>query len=335
MVRVGINGFGRIGRAVFRKALEDSNINIVHINDLTDTATLAHLLSYDSVHGRLKDSVECTQTSISVGGCRASTSSLRSPVDIPWRDKGVDIVFECTGLFTKRDACEMHLQAGARKVLVSAPAKDEDLTVVYGVNHESLRSHHNIVSNGSCTTNCLAPPCKVIHENFGIQRAMMTTIHSYTGDQRILDFPHKDLRRARAGAINIIPTTTGAAKAIGLVIPELKGLVDGYAVRVPTPNVSLVDVSFQLSKKTTVDQVNKKLIEASNTYLSGVMSCLNAPLVSSDINGDSHSSVVDLQMTKVVDDYLVKVVAWYDNEIGFSARMLDVASLMGHMLTIE
>ena len=329
MVRVGINGFGRIGRAVFRRALEDKNIHIVHINDLTDTATLAHLLSYDSVHGRIKDSVEHTQDSISVGKYRSSTSSLRSPVDIPWRDKGVDVVFECTGLFTQRDACEMHLQAGARKVLVSAPAKGEDLTVVYGVNHESLRSQHSVVSNGSCTTNCLAPPCKVIHENFGVQRAMMTTIHSYTGDQRILDFPHKDLRRARAGAINIIPTTTGAAKAIGLVIPDLKGLVDGYAVRVPTPNVSLVDVSFQLSKKTTVDQVNKKLIEASNTYLSGVMSCINAPLVSSDINGDTHSSVVDLQMTKVVDDYLVKIVAWYDNEIGFSARMLDVASLMG------
>ena len=329
MVRVGINGFGRIGRAVFRRALEDKNIHIVHINDLTDTATLAHLLSYDSVHGRIKDSVEHTQDSISVGKYRSSTSSLRSPVDIPWRDKGVDVVFECTGLFTQRGACEMHLQAGARKVLVSAPAKGEDLTVVYGVNHESLRSQHSVVSNGSCTTNCLAPPCKVIHENFGVQRAMMTTIHSYTGDQRILDFPHKDLRRARAGAINIIPTTTGAAKAIGLVIPDLKGLVDGYAVRVPTPNVSLVDVSFQLSKKTTVDQVNKKLIEASNTYLSGVMSCINAPLVSSDINGDTHSSVVDLQMTKVVDDYLVKIVAWYDNEIGFSARMLDVASLMG------
>ena len=330
-IRIGINGFGRIGRSVFRAALDPRNkdIEIVHINDLTDTKTLAHLLKYDSVHGVLDAEIKHEDGAISVNGKRITISAIKAVPELPWKDKNIDIVFESTGIFTKKSDAEGHIKAGARAVLISAPATDEDITVVYGVNHTKLDPKvHKIVSNASCTTNCLAPFTKVIHEALGVKRGLMTTVHSYTNDQNILDLPHKDLRRARAAALSMIPTSTGAAKAIGLVMPELKGKLDGLAVRVPTPNVSLVDVSFEVSKATTAEEVNKLLRTAAEGPLKGILGYTDEPLVSVDYNGNNHSSFIDGGSTKVMDGTLVKILSWYDNETGFSWRMLDVARLM-------
>ena len=330
-LRIGINGFGRIGRSVLRAALskKNSDIEITHINDLTDTKTLAHLLKYDSVHGALDADVTFDESSLSIDGRKISVSKIKAVPELPWKDKNIDVVFECTGIFTKKIDAEGHIKAGARSVLISAPATDEDITVVYGVNHQKLDpKSHKIVSNASCTTNCLAPFTKVLNDALGIKRGLMTTVHSYTNDQNILDLPHKDLRRARAAALSMIPTSTGAAKAIGLVIPELKGKLDGMAVRVPTPNVSLVDVTFEVSKPTSKEDVNKLLKDAANGPLKGILGYTDAPLVSVDFNGDNHSSFIDGDSTKVLDGTLVKILSWYDNETGFSWRMLDVARLM-------
>ena len=330
-LRLGINGFGRIGRTVLRAAFADLNkdIEIVHINDLTDTKTLAHLLKYDSVHGKFAHDVRVDGDALMIGGKRVSVSAVKSPAELPWKEKKIDLVLECSGLFTDRKDVELHQKAGASKVLISAPAKGEDITVVLGVNHHKLdKVNHKIVSNGSCTTNCLAPVAKVIQEAFGIKCGMMTTIHSYTNDQRILDLPHKDLRRARAGALSMIPTTTGAAKAIGLVMPELKGKMDGISVRVPTPNVSVVDVTFEVLKSTTKEDVNAALKAASQGALKGILGFSEEPLVSIDYNGNTHSSIVDADCTTVMNGTMVKILSWYDNETGFSWRMLDVARLM-------
>lgn len=330
-LRIGINGFGRIGRSVLRAALnsKNSDIEITHINDLTDTKTLAHLLKYDSVHGVLDADVSFDENSLTVKGQKISVSKIKAVPELPWKDKNVDVVFECTGIFTKKIDAEGHIKAGARSVLISAPATDEDITVVYGVNHQKLDpKQHRVVSNASCTTNCLAPFTKILHDALGIKRGLMTTVHSYTNDQNTLDLPHKDLRRARAAALSMIPTSTGAAKAIGLVIPELKGKLDGLAVRVPTPNVSLVDVTFEVNKPTSKDEVNRILKEAANGPLRGILGYTDAPLVSVDFNGDNHSSYIDGDSTKVIDGTLVKILSWYDNETGFSWRMLDVARLM-------
>lgn len=330
-IRIGINGFGRIGRSVFRATLDAKNkdIEIVHINDLTDTKTLAHLLKYDSVHGTLNAEISHDENSITVNGKKITVSKIKTVAELPWKDKGIDIVCESTGIFTKKADAEGHIKAGAKTVLISAPATDEDITVVYGVNHDKLdMAKHKIISNASCTTNCLAPFTKVIHEKLGIKRGLMTTIHSYTNDQNILDLPHKDLRRARAGALSMIPTSTGAAKAIGLVLPELKGKLDGISVRVPTPNVSLVDVTFEVSKNTTAEEVNKMLKDAANGPLKGILGYTDEPLVSCDYNGNSLSSCIDGPNTKVIDGNMVKILSWYDNETGFSWRMLDVARLM-------
>lgn len=331
-IRIGINGFGRIGRSVLRATLEAKNrdFEVVHINDLTDTKTLAHLLKYDSVHGTLSQDVRADgEQAIVVDGRTISVSAIKAPAELAWGSKKIDMVFECSGLFTDRDKAAEHFKAGASKVLLSAPGKGEDITVVMGVNHDKLdKTKHKIVSNGSCTTNCLAPVAKVIHDTFGIKHGLMTTIHSYTNDQRILDLPHKDLRRARAGALSMIPTSTGAAKAIGLVLPELKGKLDGLAIRVPTPNVSLVDVTFEVTRPTTRDEVNRVLKEASLGALKGVLGFSEEPLVSIDMNGNRHSSIVDAELTNVMNGTTVKVLSWYDNETGFSWRMLDVARLM-------
>jgi glyceraldehyde 3-phosphate dehydrogenase len=330
-IRIGINGFGRIGRSVLRATLDGQNkdVEVVHINDLTDTKTLAHLLKYDSVHGVLKGEVTHDENSLSINGRKITVSKVKVVPDLPWKDKNVDVVFECTGIFTKKADAEGHIKAGARSVLISAPATDEDITVVFGVNHTKLDPKiHKIVSNASCTTNCLAPFTKVLHDALGIKRGLMTTVHSYTNDQSTLDLPHKDLRRARAAAVSMIPTSTGAAKAIGLVIPELKGKLDGLAVRVPTPNVSLVDVTFEVSKNTTRDEVNKLLKDAANGPLKGILGYTDEPLVSIDYNGNPLSSCIDGDSTKVLDGNMIKVLSWYDNETGFSWRMLDVARLM-------
>ncbi len=328
-IKIGINGFGRIGRTILRAASkpEYRDLEFVHINDITDTATLAHLLKHDSVHGGFSD-VSLKNDRLHIGDRSLSISASRSPAEIPWREKGVDLVMECTGLFKDRKEFMPHMQAGAKKVLVSAPAQGEDITVVLGVNSRNLKAEHTIVSNGSCTTNCLAPICKVIHERFGVESALMNTVHSYTNDQRVLDLPHKDLRRARAAAVNMIPTSTGAAKAIGLVIPELAGKIDGLSIRVPTPNVSIVDVTFRVSKRTTAKEVNAALEEAAKGELKGVMGYCTDPLVSSDYMGNPLSSIIDAELTKVMEGTLVKVLSWYDNEAGFSHRMLDVARLM-------
>lgn len=326
-IRVGINGFGRIGRCVLRAIYnkKSQDIKVVHINDLVPPQTLAHLLKYDSVHGSFPTEVSSDGDNLRVGSDPISITGLHSPVELPWKEKNVDIVFECTGLFNKKSDCLQHINAGAPKVLISAPAKEEDITVVYGVNDKELQASHKIISNGSCTTNCLAPPTMVLHDVCHVLSGLVTTVHSYTNDQRILDLPHKDLRRSRAAAVNMIPTTTGAAKALGLVLPELKGKVDGMAIRVPTPNVSLVDATFSVEKKTSVEEVNRILVESSCGPLKGVMACTEEPLVSQDFNGDTHSSIVDLSMTKVIGETLVKLLVWYDNETGFSNRMLDVA----------
>jgi glyceraldehyde 3-phosphate dehydrogenase len=331
-IRIGINGFGRIGRSILRAALDSRNgkdFEIVHINDLTDTKTLSHLLKYDSVHGTLSADVTHDESSLTVNGKKITVSKIKAVPELPWKDKNVDIVFECTGIFTKKADAEGHVKAGARSVLISAPATDEDITVVYGVNHTKLDPKvHKIVSNASCTTNCLAPFTKVLHDALGIKRGLMTTVHSYTNDQNVLDLPHKDLRRARAAALSMIPTSTGAAKAIGLVIPELKGKLDGLAVRVPTPNVSLVDVTFEVAKNTTKEDVNKLLKDAANGPLKGILGYSDEPLVSVDYNGNNLSSCIDADSTKVLDGNMVKILSWYDNETGFSWRMLDIARLM-------
>jgi glyceraldehyde 3-phosphate dehydrogenase len=327
-LKVAINGFGRIGRMVFRAGLKNETMEFVAINDLTDPSTLAHLLKYDSVHGILDADISSTEHSLIVNGKEIEIYTEREPGKLPWGDLGIETVMECTGLFRDKEKASGHLEAGAKKVIISAPAKDPDVTVVMGVNHHEYdpRKHH-IVSNASCTTNCLAPPCKVLLDNFGIEKGLMTTTHSYTGDQRLLDFPHKDLRRARAAALSMIPTTTGAAKAVSLVLPQLKGKLNGMSIRVPTPNVSVVDLVAQLSKPATVDEVNNAMKEAAETTLKGILAYCDEPLVSSDFNGTSVSSTIDALCTMVVGD-MVKVLAWYDNEFGYASRMVDLALYM-------
>ena len=327
-LKVAINGFGRIGRMVFRAGLNNADIEFVAVNDLTDPPTLAHLLKYDSVHGILGADISNTDHSLIVNGKEIEIYTEKDPARLPWNDIGVETVFECTGLFRERDKAADHLEAGARKVIISAPAKGPDITVVMGVNHHEYDpERHHIVSNASCTTNCLAPPCKVLLDHFGIEKGLMTTTHSYTGDQRLLDFPHRDLRRARAAALSMIPTTTGAAKAVSLVLPQLEGKLNGMAIRVPTPNVSVVDLVVQLGKSATVDEINSAFKEASETSLKGILAYSAEPLVSTDFNGTSVSSTIDGLCTMVVGD-MAKILAWYDNEFGYSSRMIDLALYM-------
>ncbi|MCP3775830.1 type I glyceraldehyde-3-phosphate dehydrogenase [Paenibacillus sp. MZ04-78.2] len=329
MVKVGINGFGRIGRNVFRAALGNPEVEIVAINDLTDVTTLAHLLKYDTTHGRLNATVEATEGALIVNGKTIKVFAERNPENLPWAANGVEIVVESTGIFTSKEKAELHLKGGAKKVIISAPATNEDITIVMGVNEDKYDpAQHTIISNASCTTNCLAPFAKVINDKFGIVKGMMTTVHSYTNDQQVLDLPHKDLRRARAAAENIIPSTTGAAKAVSLVLPELKGKLNGMAMRVPTPNVSVTDLVVELSKNVTVDEVNGALKEAANGPLKGILNYSEEPLVSSDYNGDPASSTIDALSTMVVGDNMVKVVSWYDNEWGYSNRVIDLASFI-------
>lgn len=325
-VRVGINGFGRIGRNAFKAALEKgSDIEFVAVNDLTDPATLAHLLKYDSLFGRFKGTVEATENSMIVNGKEIKILKETDPAKLPWGELGVDIVIESTGRFTKREDAAKHLQGGAKKVIISAPAKNEDITIVMGVNEDKYDpANHHIISNASCTTNCLAPVAKVLDDNFGIVRGMMTTVHSYTNDQRILDLPHSDLRRARAAAESIIPTTTGAAKAVALVLPHLKGKLNGMAMRVPTPTVSITDFVAELNKDVTVEEVNAALKAAAEGPMKGILAYCEEPLVSVDFRGDSHSSIVDALSTMVIEGNMVKVVAWYDNEWGYSNRIVDL-----------
>ena len=334
-VRIAINGFGRIGRNVVRAALKmDAALEFVAVNDLTDAATLAHLLKYDSVHGRFQGTVEAAGGDLNVNGKSLKVLSERDPADLPWKDLGVDIVLESTGLFCSRDEAGKHLAAGAKKVIISAPAKNEDITIVIGVNDEGYDSaKHHVISNASCTTNCLVPVVKVIRDAFGFERGFMTTVHAYTNDQRILDLPHKDLRRARAAAINIIPTSTGAAKATALVIPEVKGRIDGVALRVPTADVSLVDLTCVVEKDTSVDEVNDAFREAAAGMLRGVLTVSDEPLVSGDYVGDLHSSTIDALSTHVIDGKLVHVSSWYDNEMGYSARCVDLIQLIGSRLS--
>lgn len=323
-VKVGINGFGRIGRMLFRAGFD--RLNIVGINDLGAPEVNAHLLKHDSTHGLFPDEVKFSETALTVAGKEIPFSSERDPSKIPWKQWGADIVLECTGAFKKKEDFEKHIQGGSKKVLVSAPAPGADLTVVFGINQEHYKpSEHQVLSNASCTTNCLAPLAKVLHETFGIERGMMTTIHSYTNDQRILDTGHKDLRRARAAALSMIPTTTGAAKAVGLVLPELNGKIDGIAIRVPTPNVSLVDLVVETREALTVESINKAFKEAAESSFKGILAVESEPLVSSDFNGNTHSSIVDLPSTMVMGDHMAKVFSWYDNEMGFSHRMVDLA----------
>jgi len=328
-IKVGINGFGRIGRQVF-KALRDyypDDIEVVAVNDLTDNTTLAHLLAYDSNYGPFDGDVSATEHAIIVDGDEVRTLAERDPSKLPWGEMGVEIVIESTGVFTDAAKARMHIEGGAKKVIITAPAKGEDITIVMGVNNELYDpSKHTIVSNASCTTNCLAPVAKVILERFGIVKGFVTTVHSYTNDQVILDYPHKDLRRARAAALNIIPTTTGAAKAVSLVIPELKGKFDGFALRVPTPTVSIIDFVAETEKNATVQDVNGALLEASDGYLVDIMDYTEEPLVSMDFKGDPHSSIVDGLSTMVIGDNLVKVIAWYDNEWGYACRVADLTS---------
>ncbi len=332
-IKIGINGFGRIGRVVFRAAMKHPEVEVVGINDLTDAATMAHLLKYDSVHGRLDDDITAKDGAIVVGGKEIAYTDIKDPTQLPWKDLGADIVAECTGLFRDRETAGKHLTAGARKVIISAPAKSPDVTIVMGVNPHVYRpDQHHIISNASCTTNCLAPVAKVLHESFGITQGLMTTIHSYTGDQRLLDFPHKDLRRARAAALSMIPTTTGAAKAVALVLPDLTNKLNGLAIRVPTPNVSLVDFVCTVAKSgVTVSDVNSALKEASEDALKGILGYSELPLVSSDYNGCALSSIVDAPNTQVVGN-MIKVLSWYDNETGYSSRMVDLAAMIGASL---
>ena len=331
--KIAINGFGRIGRVVLRQIFcqkKEQDIEVIAINDLTDAQTLAHLLKYDSVHGKFKGEIQVDGSSLIVNGKSIKILSERDPAKLPWKDLGIDTVLECTGIFRTKEKASLHLTSGAKKVLISAPSPDPDVTIAYGVNTEAYKpEEHNIISCASCTTNCLAPVAKVILENFGIQRGTMTTIHSYTNDQKILDLPHKDLRRARAAAVSMIPTTTGAAKAVGLVLPELKGKVDGFAIRVPTADVSLVDFVAEVEQDVSVEEVNRALKTASENSLKGVLGYSEEPLVSVDYIGCSYSSVADALSTMVVQKRLVKVVSWYDNEAGFSARMVDLCALLG------
>ena len=324
-IKVGINGFGRIGRNVLRTALGDSDIDFVAVNDLTDTKTLAHLLKYDSVLGNLDHDISATENTIKVNNDEFRVFSERDPAKIPWGEVGAEIVIESTGIFTDKEKAILHLRDGVKKVIISAPAKNEDITIVLGVNENVYNpAEHHVISNASCTTNCLAPVAKVINEKFGIRKAQMTTIHSYTNDQQLLDLPHKDLRRARAAALSMIPTSTGAAKAIALVLPELKGKFDGISVRVPTPNVSLVDVVMELEKETTTEEVNAALSAAANGELKGILAFETAPLVSTDFRKNPNSSIVDADYTKVIGGNLVKVLSWYDNEWGYSCRVRDL-----------
>src|SRR3982750_4869186 len=330
-VKVGINGFGRIGRNVFRTALGDPEINFVAVNDLTDTKTLAHLLKYDSVLGNLKHDIKATETGIDVDGEEFRVFSEKDPAAIDWESAGAEIVIESTGRFTKAEDAGKHLRGSVKKVIISAPAKGEDVTIVLGVNEGMYKpADHHIISNASCTTNCLAPVAKVIHENFGIKNALMNTIHSYTNDQHLLDLPHKDLRRARAAAVSMIPTSPGAAKAVALVIPELKGRFDGISVRVPTPDVSLVDVVMNVEKETTTEEVNQVLKDAANEDLRGILAFSEEPLVSIDFRGNSNSSIVDAENTKVIGGTAIKILSWYDNEWGYSCRVRDLVKFIAN-----
>lgn len=328
-IKVGINGFGRIGRNFFRTSYGNQDIEIVAINDLTDAKTLAHLLKYDSVFGIMNAAISATENSLIVDGREIRILAERDPLKLPWGELGADIVVESTGFFTKREEAEKHLKAGAKKVIISAPAKGPDITIVMGVNENKYNARkHHIISNASCTTNCLAPVVKVLLDSFGVKRGLMTTIHSYTNDQRLLDLPHKDLRRARAAAVSLIPTTTGAARAISLVIPELEGRMDGMAVRVPTPNVSMVDLVAEVGKDVDEAKVNKALKRAAEGKLKGILEYTEDPLVSIDFKGNPHSSIVDGSITKVLDKRMVKVIAWYDNEWGYSTRIRDLILYM-------
>jgi len=331
MIRVGINGFGRIGRQVLKAILErhPDTLEVAAVNDLFDTQTNAHLFKYDTNYGRFPGEVSAGEDSIAVNGKKIKSYALRDPAAIPWDDEGVEIVIEGTGLFTEASRAAAHLEAGAKKVIITAPAKGEDLTVVLGVNDAAYDpAKHRIVSNASCTTNCLAPPASVVHKKFGIERAMMVTVHSFTNDQRILDLAHRDLRRARAASQNIIPTSTGAARAMALVIPELKGRFEGYSLRVPTPTVSVLDFTADLKTPTTTEELRQALIDASNGELRGIMGCEPGKLVSTDFKGDDRSSIVDLEFTEVLQGTMAKVVAWYDNEWGYSCRVADLADFM-------
>lgn len=328
-IKVGINGFGRIGRNVFRVALNNPNFEVVAVNDLTDAKTLAHLLKYDSVHGTMNAEVKAVEGGIEVNGKVVKVLAEKDPANLPWKDMNVDIVVESTGRFTEKSKAMAHVTAGAKKVIISAPGKNEDITIVMGVNQDKYDpANHQVISNASCTTNCLAPFAKVLHEKFGIKSGLMTTVHAYTNDQNILDLPHKDLRRARAAGMSIIPTTTGAAKAVALVLPELKGKLNGFALRVPTPNVSITDLVAQLEKPATAEAVNAALKEAANGELKGILAFAEEELVSKDYNGNSHSSIVDGPSTMMVGDNLVKVVSWYDNEWGYSNRVVDLISFI-------
>lgn len=331
-VKVAINGFGRIGRNVLRAIIESgrTDIEVIAINDLGPVETNAHLLRFDSVHGRFPATVTTTETTIDVGRGPMEVTAIRNPADLPW--SGVDVVLECTGIFTSKEACQAHLDNGSSRVLISAPGKDADKTIVYGVNHQTLTSDDIVVSNASCTTNCLSPVAKVLNDAMGITKGFMTTIHSYTGDQPTLDTMHKDLYRARAAALSMIPTSTGAAKAVGLVLPELNGKLDGVAIRVPTPNVSVVDLTFEATNATTVEQVNAAIIAAAEGPLKGVLAYTDLPMVSSDFNHDPHSSIFHLDQTKVLDGNMVRILTWYDNEWGFSNRMADTAVAMGKLI---
>ncbi len=329
-IKVGINGFGRIGRNVLRTALGDKEFDIVAVNDLTDTKTLAHLLKYDSILGNLEQEVTHTENTITVAGDTFRVFAEKDPKLIPWEEVGAEIVIESTGRFTDKEKASAHLRGPVKKVIISAPAKNEDITIVLGVNEGSYNpAEHHIISNASCTTNCLAPVAKVINDNFGIRKAQMTTIHSYTNDQVVLDFPHKDLRRARAAGLSMIPTSTGAAKAVALVLPELKGKFDGISVRVPTPNVSLVDVVMELEKDTTTEEVNNALKNAAHGELKGILGFETSPLVSTDFRGNSNSSIVDAEYTKVIGGNLLKILTWYDNEWGYSCRVRDLIKFLG------
>jgi glyceraldehyde 3-phosphate dehydrogenase len=331
-VRVGINGFGRIGRNVLRAATmaKETSLEFVAVNDITDTKTLAHLLKYDSVHGRFPGTVEAKGDTLVVNGREIKVSAIKEPEKLPWKDLGVELVLESTGRFTDRDAAAKHLAAGAKKVVISAPAKGEDITIVMGVNHTKYdAAKHHVISNASCTTNCLVPVVKVVMDNWGFKHGFMTTVHSYTNDQQILDLPHKDLRRARAAALSIIPTTTGAAKATGLVLPEVKGKIDGVSLRVPTPDVSIVDLTAEVEKRTTIEEVNAAFKKAAQGTLKGILEVSDEPLVSVDYVGSLYSSVVDALSTNVIDGTLVHVSSWYDNEMGYSARCVDLLAYIG------
>lgn len=323
--KVGINGFGRIGRGIVRAGIDNPEIDFVAVNDVTDAKTLAHLLKYDSIFGILDKDVGATSDSIIVGGKEIKVLKVKDPQELPWKELGVEVVVESTGIFTDRESASKHIQSGAKKVIISAPAKNEDITIVLGVNEDkyNLETHH-IISNASCTTNCLGPVVKILLDNFGVKHGLMTTIHSYTNDQKILDLPHKDLRRARAAALSMIPTTTGAAKAIGLVIPELKGKMHGIAIRVPTPDVSLVDLVVEVEKNVTAEEVNSAFKEAASGKLSKYLEYCEVPLVSSDFKGNPKSAIFDPEYTTVINNNLVKILAWYDNEWGYSCRMVDL-----------